>query len=165
MVKRRFFQVIIAGTYCMLYVWTCVAGLVCVRIRDKRCSVYTNNITQVRYQILNYIFCCRVTENRSLKLLTFLPLDQKKKIVDAPMKEKIKVYPFQKNFLQTLVEIFFKYKNCFKEFGTTLQTKWKFHIWGVGYQNRVKRVCGVYFWKYSRMKIFKKFKFLEKKKY
>ena len=34
------------------------------------------------------------------------------------------------------------------------RARWKFHIWSVGYQNRVKRVIGVHFWK-NFWKIFK----------
>ena len=30
------------------------------------------------------------------------------------------------------------------------EEKLKFHIWSVGYQNRVKRVCGVHFWRNFR---------------
>ena len=60
----------------------------------------------------------------------------------------------EKIFLQTLVEIFVRYhENLFFKFlgppGTPQQPKKKekrkFHIWSVGYQNRVKRVGGVHF--------------------
>ena len=38
--------------------------------------------------------------------------------------------------------------------GAPLRTKWKFYIRGVGYQNRIKRVCGVHLWR-NFWKIFK----------
>ena len=38
--------------------------------------------------------------------------------------------------------------------GAPLHTKWNFCIWGHGYQNSVKRVCWVYFWR-NFWKIFK----------
>ena len=64
------------------------------------------------------------------------------------------------------------YMKYFQIFGTPWdppynqkEEKWKFHIWSVWYQNRVKRVIGVYFWR-NFWKIFKSedfgFEFLEK---
>ena len=39
------------------------------------------------------------------------------------------------------------------------EEKWKFHIWSVGYQNRVKRVIGVHFWR-NFWKMFKNENFI-----
>ena len=52
----------------------------------------------------------------------------------------------KKIFLQPLVEIFYRYHKK--------EEKWKFYIWSVGYQNRVKRMRGVHFWR-NFWKIFK----------
>ena len=56
----------------------------------------------------------------------------------------------KKFLLQTIVEIIFIYQIFFRVLG---QNEF-FYIWGVGYQNRVKRVCGVHFWR-NILKIFK----------
>ena len=69
----------------------------------------------------------------------------------------------KKIFLQTLVEIIFRdhQKFCFDPLGPPYkqnEEKSKFHIWSVGYQNRVsERIFG----KYSKMKILV-LKFLQK---
>ena len=64
----------------------------------------------------------------------------------------------KKIFLQTLVKIIFRYQNFFFRVlgppGTPYEQNEHFYIWGVGYQNRVKRVGGVHFWR-NAWKIFK----------
>ena len=44
-------------------------------------------------------------------------------------------------------EIKFRYQISFLVLGPPYEQKENFYIWGVGYKNRVKRVCGVHFWK------------------
>ena len=57
----------------------------------------------------------------------------------------------KKIFLQTLVEIIFRYHKIFLGFwdplGPPYEQNENFYIQGVGYQNRVKRVRGVNFWR------------------
>ena len=64
----------------------------------------------------------------------------------------------KKIFLQTLVEIFFRYhKNFFRYLGPPYnkkEEKWEFHIWSVGYKKKKKRAIGVNFWR-NFWKIFK----------
>ena len=47
----------------------------------------------------------------------------------------------KKIFLQTLVEFIFRVLGLPKH----IEEKLNFHIWSIGYQIRVKRVCGVHF--------------------
>ena len=95
---------------------------------------------------------------------------------DAPMKKKLKIlctrgystfwtpstnffFPLiKKIFLQTLVEIISRYHDFFLGFWDPLGPPYgqneNFYIWGDGYQNRVKRVRWVHFWR-NFWKIFK----------
>ena len=64
----------------------------------------------------------------------------------------------KKIFLQTLVEIIFRYHNFFLGFwdplGPPYEQNEKFCMWGHGYQKWVKRVLWVHFWR-NFWKIFK----------
>ena len=62
----------------------------------------------------------------------------------------------QKSFYKPKLKYFLDIiKNIFIFLGPpTTKKKWKFHIWSVGYQSRVKRVIGVHFWR-NFWKIFK----------
>ena len=77
------------------------------------------------------------------------PLKKKSRNLVYPRPEPLNFFALiKKIFLQTLVEIIFRYH---QNPGTPYkqnEEKSKFHIWSVGYQNRVKGVCGGIFEKY-----------------